>query len=271
MSIRILESLIISSSNHNHLYKISLHQATIMSIIEIGCMGVKPDHAVMDSSTDEGRILQQAWGSVVHADGGPHWAYGGLECDDPLRLWGLFSFDSVQQHEKFAQTQVILETTSVHVANLSSFGFQAVKDLPKILNHPIFQRHVAIDDGAAPLAGVLDAGIVRMIFAYFPSDVSEDNKVTIRECAKKVLAEHGSEGSRTSWGWGVENDFPILGDEDEGKGSAFVIFQSQNNQHGHSKEENSSHQALSELRNELRAVGKLLHVVSVQVRIQGFR
>lgn len=73
-------------------------------------MGVKPDHAVMDTSTIEGRILQKAWGSVVQAENGPHWAYGGLECADPLRLWGLFAFDSVQQHEEFAQTQVFVQT-----------------------------------------------------------------------------------------------------------------------------------------------------------------
>jgi hypothetical protein len=75
-----------------------------MPVIEFGLMGVKPNHAIMDANTPEGDILNRAWSAVTVAPGGPHWAYGGLEVDDPSRLWGFFKFDSVKHHEEFAQT-----------------------------------------------------------------------------------------------------------------------------------------------------------------------
>jgi hypothetical protein len=43
-----------------------------MTVTEIGCMGVKPDHNIMDETTKEGRILVGAWKAVTAAPGGPH-------------------------------------------------------------------------------------------------------------------------------------------------------------------------------------------------------
>jgi hypothetical protein len=75
-----------------------------MPVIELGLMGVKPQHDVMDPTTSSGAILHKAWSSVTPAPGGPHWAFGGLEVDDNSQLWGFFEFDSVEHHEEFAQT-----------------------------------------------------------------------------------------------------------------------------------------------------------------------
>jgi hypothetical protein len=75
-----------------------------MTVIEIGLCGIKPNHAVMDTSTPEGAILNRAWGSVTSNPLGPHWAFGGLEVNDPSKLWGFFSFESVSHHEEFART-----------------------------------------------------------------------------------------------------------------------------------------------------------------------
>lgn len=75
-----------------------------MPVVEIGLMGVKPEHKVMDLTTTEGQVLEKAWSAVTVAPGGPHWAYGGVEIDKPLLLWGFFAFDSVEHHREFAKT-----------------------------------------------------------------------------------------------------------------------------------------------------------------------
>tara|TARA_R110002003_G_scaffold48_9_gene4009 strand:- start:13288 stop:13515 length:228 start_codon:yes stop_codon:yes gene_type:complete len=75
-----------------------------MPVIEFGLMGVKPNHAVTDPTTTEGQILHQAWESVSTTPNGPRWVYGGVEVDNPERLWGFFEFESVKQHEDFAKT-----------------------------------------------------------------------------------------------------------------------------------------------------------------------
>lgn len=74
-----------------------------MPVVEFGPMVVKPNHAVFDSSTPEGKILDNAWDAVTVLPGGPYWAYGGLLEDDETFLWGFFEFDSVAHHESFAK------------------------------------------------------------------------------------------------------------------------------------------------------------------------
>jgi hypothetical protein len=75
-----------------------------MTVIEIGVVGVKPNHQVMNPNTPEGHILNQAWSAVTVAPNGPYWAHGGLDVDSPLRLWGFFAFDSIAHHQGFAKT-----------------------------------------------------------------------------------------------------------------------------------------------------------------------
>ncbi len=74
-----------------------------MAITEVGCMGVKPNHNIMDTSTSEGKILIGTWKAVLSAPGGPSQVYWGLEAENPLMLWAFFDWESVEQHEKFAK------------------------------------------------------------------------------------------------------------------------------------------------------------------------
>lgn len=75
-----------------------------MNVVEFGLMGVKPSHSIMDPTTKEGQVLKKAWDAVTAAQGGPYWAFGGVETDDTSRLWGFFEFDSLAHHEEFAKT-----------------------------------------------------------------------------------------------------------------------------------------------------------------------
>jgi hypothetical protein len=77
-----------------------------MPVIEVGLMGVMPNHAVMDPTKPEGQILERACDSVTAHETGPHWAFGGTEFGDTSRLWGFFEFEPVEHHAEFAKTCV---------------------------------------------------------------------------------------------------------------------------------------------------------------------
>jgi hypothetical protein len=97
-----LEELYIQ--HFNHLFTIPKDLYLDMTVVEIGLMGVKPDHDVLNPKTPEGQVLDLAWSTVTTAPGGPYWAYGGVEPDDTLRLWCFFCFDDVKHHMNFAKT-----------------------------------------------------------------------------------------------------------------------------------------------------------------------
>ena len=77
-----------------------------MAIVEIGLMGVKPGLDIMDDSTPEGKVLPNAYTSVITLPGGPQRSYWGVEAEDPLKLWSFFEWASIEEHEIFAQRSV---------------------------------------------------------------------------------------------------------------------------------------------------------------------
>lgn len=74
-----------------------------MTIIELGRMGVKPDHKIMDESTPEGKVLPTAYNAVTALPGGPQNAHWGLEVEDESKVWGFFEWNSIEEHETFAK------------------------------------------------------------------------------------------------------------------------------------------------------------------------
>jgi hypothetical protein len=74
-----------------------------MTVTELGVMGVKPGLKVMDTSTEEGRLLKSIYDKPTAFPGGPSRAYYGLEVEDPSRLWAFFDFKSVEEHRNFAE------------------------------------------------------------------------------------------------------------------------------------------------------------------------
>ncbi|KFY81249.1 hypothetical protein V500_11590 [Pseudogymnoascus sp. VKM F-4518 (FW-2643)] len=178
-----------------------------MAVTEIGRMGVKPGLNIMDETTQEGQVLTEAWKAVTSAPGGPHRVYWGLEVEDPSKLWAFLDWDSVEDHENFAK----------------SFGREAVKELQTILTHGEFTKHLAIVP-SPPL--VLQAPVTEILLAYFPSDISEAQKdaasANVQEFSEKAL-KRCSDVKGFSFGWGVENDFPVRGEEGQ-TGSVLAVF-----------------------------------------------
>ncbi|QGI92471.1 hypothetical protein CEK26_005540 [Fusarium fujikuroi] len=74
-----------------------------MTVTEVGCMGVKPNMNIMDHTTPEGKILTEAWKTVISKPGGPQRVYWGLESVDSLKIWCFFDFESIEQHRRFAE------------------------------------------------------------------------------------------------------------------------------------------------------------------------
>jgi len=77
-----------------------------MTITEVGLMGVKPRHAVLDESTPEGKLLLSIYKNILSLPGCPPRIYLGLETEDPLMLWAFFDWETLGQHEEFAKTYV---------------------------------------------------------------------------------------------------------------------------------------------------------------------
>jgi hypothetical protein len=101
-------------------------------------------------------------------------------------------------------------------------GAEAVKELPTILTHGEFSKHVIL---APSSPSALQSPVTEVILAYFPSDISEATKDIAASqfqhfAASGLVKTFGVQG--VSYGWGVENDFPMRGENR--KGSILTAF-----------------------------------------------
>lgn len=73
----------------------------------------------------------------------------------------------------------------------------------------------------------LKAPVTEIMLAWFPADIAPDLKDSnikkLEKFAEKSLAAC-SAIQAINVGWGVENDFPVLGGEEGQKGSVLVMF-----------------------------------------------
>lgn len=96
--------------------------------------------------------------------------------------------------------------------------------MPKILSRGFFTKHIT----ATPsLSTALQSPVTEIILAYFPSDISS----TQRDSALGRLQNFEGEDLKSpsgiqalSYGWGVENDFPVRRGSDDQKASIFTSF-----------------------------------------------
>ncbi|KAL5600433.1 hypothetical protein FOVSG1_008245 [Fusarium oxysporum f. sp. vasinfectum] len=165
----------------------------IMTVTEVGCMGVKPNMNIMDHTTPEGKILTDAWNTVISKPGGPQRVYWGLESVEPSMVWCFFDFDSIEQHRRFAE----------------EYGADAVMDIPKICTYGEFSKHIKM----VPSSDVLEAPLTEIILAYFPQDISEEKKEALSSKIQEILRQAFPDEARVAHAWGVENDFPARGED----------------------------------------------------------
>ncbi|KLO87664.1 uncharacterized protein FFB20_03178 [Fusarium fujikuroi] len=159
-----------------------------MTVTEVGCMGVKPNMNIMDHTTPEGKILTEAWKTVISKPGGPQRVYWGLESVDSLKIWCFFDFESIEQHRRFAE----------------EYGADAVKGIPKICTYGEFSKHIKM----VPSSDVLRSPLTEIILAYFPQEIADEKKETLSSKIQEILRQAFPDDARVAHAWGVENDFP---------------------------------------------------------------
>jgi hypothetical protein len=102
------------------------------------------------------------------------------------------------------------------------YGAEAVKELPTILTHGEFTKHVVL----TPSSLVLQSPVTEVLLAYFPTDISATGKDEAIAQFKEFV-EKSFDGSPDvgdfSFGWGVENDFPVRGQGGQ-VGSVLMAF-----------------------------------------------
>ncbi|VZH92068.1 unnamed protein product, partial [Fusarium fujikuroi] len=141
----------------------------IMTVTEVGCMGVKPNMNIMDHTTPEGKILTEAWKTVISKPGGPQRVYWGLESVDSLKIWCFFDFESIEQHRRFAE----------------EYGADAVKGIPKICTYGEFSKHIKM----VPSSDVLRSPLTEIILAYFPQEIADEKKETLSSKIQEILRQ----------------------------------------------------------------------------------
>lgn len=101
---------------------------------------------------------------------------------------------------------------------------EAVKDLPSVLSHGEFTKHFDLE-GSGKL--VYKAPVTELILVYFQPDLPLEQKsaatALVEGYVVKGLGETpGVEG--TGFGWGLEDDFPVLDGDKDQKGCVLVVL-----------------------------------------------
>ncbi|KAF3038757.1 hypothetical protein E8E11_003804 [Didymella keratinophila] len=160
-----------------------------MAIVEVGMMGVQTGKTPMDPTTPDGRLLHDAWTSVIAAPGGPARVYWGTEVENPSKIWGFFDWESLEQHEAFAK----------------SLGGEATKRFGEVFT-PGFTKHALLD------THVLKAPVTEVMLASFPPDffaTQKDDVMRRFQDFQSSALDHCADVRGVSGGWGPENDFPL--------------------------------------------------------------
>jgi hypothetical protein len=96
--------------------------------------------------------------------------------------------------------------------------------MPKILDRGFFTKHV---EATLSLSVALQSPVTEIILAYFDPNIS----LTQRDSAIGYLQIFEDEDLNSlsgiqalSFGWGVENDFPLRGESDDQKASILTSF-----------------------------------------------
>jgi hypothetical protein len=95
--------------------------------------------------------------------------------------------------------------------------------MPKIFNRGLFTKHITATP-SLPVA--LQSSGTQVILAYFPPEISSTQKNAAIAHLKKFeegLKSFSGIGA-LSYGWGVENDFPIRGLQENQRASILMCF-----------------------------------------------
>ena len=99
-----------------------------------------------------------------------------------------------------------------------------MKDMPKNFSHGLFTKHIRLTP-SAPAA--LRSSVTEVILAYF-SSASSSTRKKVAIAHLKAFEEDELRGRSSiealSYGWGVENDFPVRGGLEDQRVSILMSF-----------------------------------------------
>ncbi|KAK2033035.1 hypothetical protein LX32DRAFT_635675 [Colletotrichum zoysiae] len=179
-----------------------------MAVTEIGCCGIKPGLKIMDESTPEGKLYMGVFRTLNTLPGGPLRIYLGVDLDEPSKVYGFFDWISVDHHEKFAKT----------------FEKDVQTDFEKVLTNGEYTKHIT---PTPSLQEALKSSVTDVFLVYYPSDISSEERSTATTGLQNILEERfgqHADVNAVSYGWGVEDDFPVCRKDGGKVGSVFSAF-----------------------------------------------
>ncbi|KAH6952961.1 hypothetical protein DER45DRAFT_617334 [Fusarium avenaceum] len=157
---------------------------------------------IFDESSAAGKTYQNVIDTVLRQPGARR-VYTGVEIEDPSKVWLFLDWESLEDHENYPKT-------AEHGPIIES-----LKPLVDFTKHT--NKHVTLTP--FPPEDVLNkerSPVTEVLLAFFPGDYD----VASRATATRRLEEFAGRALKTSrdwrgisYGWSVENDVPIRGDE----------------------------------------------------------
>ncbi|KAM6520180.1 hypothetical protein FALCPG4_013733 [Fusarium falciforme] len=165
-----------------------------------------------DESTDAAKAISKVLDSTLKQPGARR-VYTGVEIENPSTLWLFIDWETLEHHNTYRKT-------ADHGPILESLD-------PYVNFNKYLSKHVTVNPH--PPEDVLDKArspVTEVLLAFFPPDYD----IAARATATRRLEEFAARALKTSpdwrgisYGWSVENDVPVKGDEDK-TGSMLVAF-----------------------------------------------
>ncbi|KAF4453679.1 hypothetical protein F53441_3688 [Fusarium austroafricanum] len=173
----------------------------VQNVTEFSFVGLNEGVNVFDESA-AAKTYQNVLDTALKQPGARR-VYTGVEIENPSTLWLFLDWDTLEDHENYPKT-------SDHPAVIESL--KPLVDFNKSIN-----KHVTLTP--FPPEDVLDKNrspVTEVLLAFFPSDYDVASRATATRRLEQFtgLALKSSPDWRgISYGWSVENDVPIRGDE----------------------------------------------------------
>ncbi|GKU06264.1 unnamed protein product [Fusarium langsethiae] len=183
----------------------------VRNVTEFSYVTLKQGINVFDESA-AAKTYQNVIDTVLRQPGARR-VYTSLEVEDPSKMWLFLDWDTLEDHENYPKS-------ADHGPIIESL--RPLADFEQSMN-----KHVTLNP--FPPEDVLDSAsspVTEVLVAFFPSDYS----ISSRAAATRRLEQFAAQALKASpdwrgisYGWSVENDVPIRGDEGN-SGAMLVAF-----------------------------------------------
>ncbi|KAF4996204.1 hypothetical protein FDECE_12546 [Fusarium decemcellulare] len=184
----------------------------VTNVTEFSYVTLNDGVTCFDESTEAGKVYANVLATALKQPGARR-VYTGLEIENPSTLWLFLDWESVEHHKNYRKTEEhgpIIESLNPYV------------DFTKYMN-----KHITVNP--FPPEDVLDktrSPVTEVLLAFFPPDYDVAARATatrrLEEFAGKAL-KNSPDWRGISYGWSVENDVPVKGDEEK-TGAMLVAF-----------------------------------------------